>query len=179
MAGADRSKRCRVVLIGMMGSGKTTIGLLLAERLGWPYHDNDALLTLLRGETAQELLVEGGAERLRSGEADALRLGLAQPTPCIIGAPAGTIIDAQTRAALARESLVVWLAAGPRTLARRARGAAHRPWLGGDAEAWMTQTLAERAPLYESVADLTVNTERRRPAAIAAEIAAWVVDRCR
>lgn len=169
---------CRVVLIGMMGSGKSTIGRQLAALMGWPYYDNDVLLQMLSGETAKTLLAKDGVTQLRQGEAAALELGLRQPAPCIVGAPAGTILADDTREALRRESLVVWLTADARTLARRARGAAHRPWLGGDAEAWMTKTLAERAPLYESVANLKVSTQRRRPSAAAAEIATWLEERC-
>jgi shikimate kinase len=170
---------CRVVLIGMMGSGKSTVGRLLAKRTGWRYYDNDELLERLRGETANALLANEGVTELREGEADALRLGLRQPTPCIVGAPAGTILDESIRRALKKDALVVWLTGDPRTLARRARGAAHRPWLGGDAVAWMTETLAQRAPLYESVADLKVATDRRRPPGVAAQIAEWLEDRCK
>jgi shikimate kinase len=162
----------------MMGSGKTTIGTLLAAQLGWPYYDNDELLARLRGESAKELLATEGVQELRAGEAAALSLGLREPPPSVVGAPAGTVMDEDARKALRERALVVWLTASPGTLARRARGAAHRPWLGGDAEAWMRTTLEERAPLYESVADVVVNTERRRPAAVASEIAAWVSERC-
>src|SRR5687767_8768567 len=132
----------------MMGSGKSTVGRLLAVRTGWPYVDNDALLERLSGETAREVLAATGLDELRSAEARALRLGLSEPVPCIVGAAAGTILDDAARSEMAANALVVWLDAAPRTLARRARGAAHRPWLEGDAEGWMRSTLAERAPLY-------------------------------
>ena len=163
----------------MMGSGKTTIGRELSLITGWPYHDNDALLARLTGgATAKDLLTDDGVGSLRSGEAGALELGLREAAPCIVGAPAGTIMDARLRELIKRDAKVVWLAAGPRTLARRARGAAHRPWLAGDADAWMTTTLAQRAPLYEALADMTVNTDRRRPRAVAQQIADWLEERC-
>jgi shikimate kinase len=172
-------KACRVVLVGMMGSGKSTIGRELARLTGWPYHDNDTLLQHLHGgQTAKTLLAKEGEIQMREAEADALLLGLEQPAPSIVGAAAGTIADERLRAALKRRAIVVWLTASPQTLARRARGAAHRPWLSGDAVAWMTETLAKRAPLYQSLADITVSTERRRPAAIAAQIATALEDRC-
>ena len=147
----------------MMGSGKTTIGRELSKITRWPYHDNDALLARLTGATAKDLLTDHGVGSLRSGEAGALELGLQEAAPCIVGAPAGTIMDARLRELMRRNAFVVWLTASPTALVRRARGAAHRPWLGGDAEAWMTTTLAERAPLYKALADMTVNTDRRRP----------------
>ncbi len=170
-------KPCRIVLIGMMGSGKSTIGRLLASRLGWPYLDNDDLFQRMRGgENAREALEAGGVQQLRSGEALALRQGLLEAAPCIVGAAAGTIEDADVRRELGTNALVVWLDASPKTLARRARGAAHRPWLGSDAEGWMRKTLSERAPLYKSVADLIVNTQRRRPSSVVDQIIDWLGD---
>lgn len=176
MVGVGRP--CRVVLVGMMGSGKTTVGRLLASRTGWPLYDNDTLLALLReGATPRVVLAESGVDGLRAAEADALRLGLSRPAPCIVAAPAGAILEGHMREALMKQALVIWLDAGPRTLARRARGAPHRPWLEGDAETWMRSNLAERAPLYKSVADLIVWTQRRRPAAAANQILDWLADR--
>jgi shikimate kinase len=170
---------CRVVLIGMMGSGKSTVGRRLGALMGWRYYDNDELLERARGATARALLANEGVTELRNGEAEALELGLRQEAPCIVGAAAGTVLDERLRQQMKRRALVVWLTADPGTLARRARGAAHRPWLGGDAVAWMTETLAKRAPLYDSVADLKVATDRRRPTAVAAHVAEWLEDRCK
>ena len=158
----------------MMGCGKTTVGRLLAARTGWPYIDNDELLARLSGANAKEVLERAGESSLRAAEADALRVGLQTPAPCIIGAAAGSILDTNLRAEFDRSSKVVWLTASPRILARRARGAAHRPWLDTDAVTWMSTTLAERAPLYELAADLIVITDRRKPSAIAAQIANWL-----
>lgn len=172
----NAQRRCRLVLIGMMGSGKSTIGTLLSSRTGWPYHDNDALVGRLRGETAREVLAGSGEAELRRTEAQALQLGLTQPAPCVLGAAAGTVLDEQARRDMRERALVVWLDASPRTLAQRARNSLHRPWLGTDAEGWMRRTLSERAPLYKSVADLIVNTQRRRPASIVTEIIDWLGD---
>jgi shikimate kinase len=164
----------RVVLVGMMGSGKSTIGRLLAERTGWPFLDNDALLEGATGLTARDLLATRGEGALRKAEADALRLGLAEPAPVIVAAAAGTIEDEQLRRTLRENGTVVWLRADPHTLAGRARGAAHRPWLGGDAEKWMSDTDARRATIYQEVADLTIDTTGRRPAAVADDILSWL-----
>lgn len=162
----------------MMGSGKTTVGRIVAQQTGWPYYDNDDLLALLHRTTARDLLAEDGVRELRETEAEVLRAALDQEPPAIVGAPAGTILDDDARRELKRKATVVWLTAAPATLARRAKGSRHRPWLGGDAQAWMTATLAERAPLYESVADMKISTERRGPIAIATEIVAWLERRC-
>lgn len=170
---------CRVVLIGMMGSGKSTVGRLLAKQLGWKYIDNDELLELNSGETARDLLDERGEKGLRAAEARALGTGLAIEPPCVVSAAAGSILDPGLRQQMRSGPLVVWLTASPRTLARRARGSAHRPWLNGDADAWMMETLAERAPIYESLAEFVISTERRRPAAVALQIADRLAERCK
>jgi shikimate kinase len=165
---------CRVVLMGMMGSGKSTIGEELARLTGWPYHDNDEVLQLERGRTAREVLAAEGRGELRLAEAAALRIGLDQPAPCLIGAAAGTILEKESRDLLNAAAIVVWLTAAPETLAARAAGAEHRPWLEGDAVAWMREALAERAPLYESVADLSVDTDGQAPAEPADTILGWL-----
>lgn len=163
----------RVALMGMMGSGKSTIGRLLAQQTGWPYHDNDVLVEGASRAQARELLAERGEAALRQAESEALAVGLNQPEPCIIAVAGGTILDAANRDRLAG-ALVVWLRARPEALARRARGAAHRPWLETDAAGWMRRTLLEREPLYEAVADLVVDTDGRRPEAAVADIVAWL-----
>jgi shikimate kinase len=154
---------CRVVLMGMMGSGKTTLGTLLSRRTGWPYHDNDALLLAATGQTARQL-ADRGEGALRDAEAAALRYGLRAPPPSIVAAAGGVVADAELRDLLRREAIVVWLDAPAAVLARRAAVGAHRPWLQSDAAAWLASAAAEREPLYRSVADLVLDTEAGTPA---------------
>jgi shikimate kinase len=158
----------------MMGSGKSTIGRLLAARTGWPYLDNDELVERARGTTARELLAEAGEAELREAEMEALRHGLSEPAPCIMGAAGGTVLDAANRELMRDESIVVWLTASAETLATRASGADHRPWLESDPVGWVTATLEERRPLYESVADLTVATDLQTPESAVSEIVDWL-----
>jgi shikimate kinase len=158
----------RILLVGMMGSGKSTIGRELAARLGWPYVDNDDLVHRAAGQTARELLAAGGTAAVRAAEAAALDAGLAEPPPVIVGVAAGTILDASARARLARAGTVVWLRARPATLVRRTAAVhddpsgAHRPWYGGraGAAAWFETEDERREPLYAAVADVVVNAER-------------------
>lgn len=158
----------------MMGSGKSTIGRSISGRTGWPYLDNDELVQQARGVNARELLATAGEAELRGAEADALLLGLASPEPVLIGAAGGTILDPAVREALLASAFVVWLRASPETLAARASGAAHRPWLATDAEGWMRRTLEERTPLYESVASLSIMTEGRSVDESATEVVDWL-----
>ena len=161
---------CRILLVGLMGSGKTSVGRELSAQTGWPYIDNDQLVEQASGRTAREMLAEAGEVALRVAEADALDFALATPPPCICGVAAGTVVGPRNRRALAAGGIVVWLTADPATLAARAVGAIHRPWLEEDAEEWMRETAAERAPLYREVATLVMDTEDRLPEEVAAGI---------
>lgn len=154
---------CRVFLIGMMGSGKTTIGRLLADETAWPYVDNDELVRRGNGRSSREILAAEGEAVLRQAEAAALALGLELPPPVIVGVAAGTILDAANRTRLTAGGVVVWLRAGAATLAGRAMDAAHRPFVDTDGAAWLAEAIRDREPLYESVADLIVDTDTGSP----------------
>jgi shikimate kinase len=149
---------CRVILIGMMGSGKTTIGRLLSEATGWPYVDNDELVLRSQGATPRELLAERGEAAMRAAESSALALGLEVPAPAIVGVAAGTILDAANRNLLREGGIVVWLRADAETLSARAKSGEHRPWLNRAPDRWMREAVEERDPLYASVAEITVDT---------------------
>jgi shikimate kinase len=154
---------CRVILVGMMGSGKTTVGMLLSEATGWPYVDNDELVRRYSGTTAREVLAEGGEERLREVESAALALGLDLAPPVIVGVAAGTVLDPRNRSRMDAAGIVVWLRAAAQTLVSRAGDAAHRPFIDRGGAAWMAETAAEREPLYAAVADVTIDTGTSTP----------------
>ncbi|HEY6607613.1 MAG TPA: shikimate kinase [Candidatus Limnocylindria bacterium] len=171
MAGTDGvPSPVRIVLIGMMGSGKSSVGRALSAQTGWPFVDNDALVEGATGLSAREHLESMGEADLRRVEADALTAALAHPPPVIIAAAGGTILDADHRRALADGGFVVWLRAPTDVLAARAVGAGHRPWLDGDPKAWFERALAERESLYASVAELVVDIEALDPVGAAARI---------
>lgn len=159
-----------------MGSGKSTVGRLLAERTGWPLTDNDQVVRQLFGMTPREILAEHGEARLRASESAALAAALEIPPPSIVGAAAGTILDPANRERLAdsRTGLVVWLQATPKSLAARSMGAEHRPWLDTGGAAWIEEASVQREPLFGSVADLVVETDDRSAEAVADEILAKI-----
>src|ERR671922_1145736 len=111
---------CLVILIGMMGSGKSTIGELLAGLTGWPYVDNDDLVREAHGATPRQILAARGEAQMREAEAEALVRGLRVPSPAIVGVAAGTILDPANRDRLRDGGAVVWLRAAPEVLADRA-----------------------------------------------------------
>jgi shikimate kinase len=155
----------------MMGSGKSTVGRFLAKATGWHYVDNDELVLGAHGATPRQLLAEHGEAAMRRAESEALAAGIALPPPAIVGVAAGVILDAADREALRSGGIVVWLRAPAEELAERAAGAEHRPWLDTDPRAWMRAAVAERDPLYASVADHTIDTAGDR-----AEVVAGLLD---
>jgi shikimate kinase len=167
------------VLVGMMGRGKSSVGQALAVRTGWPYVDNDDLLDRIAGQTPKQILAERGEEALRRAESGALALGLETPAPSIIGAAAGTILEPANREALRHGGQVVWLRASVETLTERSIGAPHRAWLDEGGPAWIRETVAERSPLYESVADLTLDVDGRSPDELARAIERGLISRRR
>ena len=158
----------------MMGSGKSTIGRRLADATGWPYVDNDDLVLRATGMTSRQLVEARGVGPMRDAERAAAMAALGEEPPVIAAIAAGAITDEDVCRALAAGGFVVWLQAGSASLAGRTIGAAHRPWLERDGEAWIERTNADRAPLYASVADLTVDTGRLRPGSAVERILAAV-----
>jgi shikimate kinase len=169
---AARSEATRVILVGMMGSGKSSVGGALAARTGWPYVDNDELVDRATGRSAKELLAAGGEAALRSAEADALVAALDIPPPVVVAVAGGTILDGALRQRLLGGGFVAWLRAPAEVLAERATGGSHRPWLDGDPLAWFLSTSEKRDPLYASVADVEVDTSAAEPGVVADRILA-------
>ena len=160
----------RVVLVGMMGCGKSTVGSVLSERLGWPFRDNDTVLRQLFAATPRQLLASGGEAAMHAAEVTALRAALAMPAPAVVTAAGGTILDPDARAELADAGLVVWLRVAGQTVEQRSAGGAHRPWPDDDRAGWIARALETRERLYRDVADLVLDADALAPEALADRI---------
>ncbi len=149
-----------VVLLGLMGTGKTTIGHLLAAELGRPFRDSDADIEHRLGLTARELRDRDGTDALHALEARHLLDALADPVPAVIGAAASAIVDDACRAALrGPEVLAVWLRGDPAVLADRFPADGHRPAYGDEPAAFLAEQAAHRDPLFAEVAPLVVDLD--------------------
>jgi shikimate kinase len=166
----------RVLLVGMMAAGKSTVGRRLADQLGWSYYDNDELLRRAVGVDTRTLLERDGEAALRRGESAALTVAITEGGPLVAGVAGGVVEDPLDRARLRTGGFVVWLRATIDTLVRRAQGS-DRPWLGDDPRAALTALYAGRADLYLSVASYVVDVDELAPAEVAARILAEVARR--
>ncbi|HEX4245637.1 MAG TPA: shikimate kinase [Acidimicrobiales bacterium] len=156
----------RILLIGMMGAGKTTVGRLLADRLGWGYLDSDAQVAQTTGRSVPEILSEDGEAAFRAEETRALTVAVSGSEPMVVSVAGGAVLSAANRALLARSGIVVWLRARPETLAKRVGDGAGRPLLGSDPGQALTALYEVRRPLYDSMASVTVDVDDLSPEAV-------------
>ncbi len=158
-----------VVLVGLMGSGKSTVGALIAARTGKVFVDVDVVITRETGKTVRALWEEGGEAVYRHLESEVVLRVLHDDTPSVLAAPGGVVLDPRVLAALAG-SFVVWLRTSPTTLAGRVRPGDHRPLLGDHPAETLAAMATERASLYEGVATITIDTDGRTAAEVAGDI---------
>jgi shikimate kinase len=160
-----------LVLVGLMGVGKTTVGRVLADRLGRELVDSDERIEALTGRTVKQILADGGVIELRRREADALFDALDDTEPRVIAAAGGVVLDRSHRKRLlAADADVVWLTGEPSLLAPRTATRGHRPWLDDDPIGTLQRMYDERRDLYLEVADRTVAVDGLTPEQVAARV---------
>jgi shikimate kinase len=155
-----------VVLVGLMGSGKSTVGALVAQRTGRKFVDVDAVITARMSKTVRELWEEGGEAAYRHLESEIVLEVLRDDTPTVLAAPGGVVLDPVVRRVLT-DSLVVWLRTSPSTRAGRVRSGDHRPLLGDQPAATFAAMAEMRSELYREVATAIIDTDGLAPEVIA------------
>jgi shikimate kinase len=149
-----------IVLTGLMGSGKTTVGRKLAEEIGWDWRDSDVDIEAATGRTVRELRDEEGVDAMHAREAAALIDALAVPERNAISAAASVVDVAECRTALAAEDVaVIWLRAAPAVLAKRFAAQDHRPAYGDSPEVFLAEQAARREPLLESLDAIAIDVD--------------------
>ncbi|MFN8156705.1 MAG: shikimate kinase [Candidatus Nanopelagicales bacterium] len=155
----------RVVLVGVPGSGKTTVGRILAERLGVGFRDTDQDVEESQGRSVPDIFVEDGEPYFRALERAAVARALEEHDG-VLALGGGAVLDEGTRGLLL-EQPTVWLQVGASAGAHRVGLDVPRPVLLGNVRSRMVALLNERAPLYDAVARLKVDTESRSPEEVA------------
>ena len=161
-----------VALVGAMGAGKTTVGRILAARLGRPLRDNDVELARLTGSTPAELARERGLDALHAEEAATATALLGESEPAVITTAASTILDTPVRDALRDRAIVVWLHAGPDVLVDRLADPGVRPDFAASLREVLTRQSNERDGWYRAVADADFDTASLTPDEVVDGIAA-------
>ncbi len=151
-----------LVLVGMMGVGKTTVARVVADRLGRRVFDSDAIIESRHGRTVREIFAEDGEAAFRELETEVLLEALASPDPVVIAGAGGVVLSQTNRDALkAAAARVVWLCADPETLVQRVQGSGHRPLLDDDPGGTLQRMFRDREALYREVADAIVLVDNR------------------
>ena len=149
--------RRSIVLIGLMGAGKTAVGRRLANRLDLPFIDADTEIELAAGASISEIFAEHGESYFRQGERKVIAR-LLEGGPQVLATGGGAYMNTETRANIKARGLSVWLKAELKVLLKRVGRRDNRPLLAaGDPEKVMKRLIEERYPIYEG-ADLTVES---------------------
>jgi shikimate kinase len=158
----------RLVLIGPPGSGKSTIGELLADALGVPFRDTDTDVEAVAGKPVSDIFIEDGEERFRELEAAAVRLALAEHDG-VLSLGGGAVLGEATQELLAGHT-VGYLQVGLSDAVKRIGLASARPLLVLNPRSRLKKLMEERRPVYERLATLAVDTTDREPEEIVGEI---------
>ena len=162
----------RVVLIGPMGAGKTTVAGLLAQAWGCEVRDTDQDVEAQEGRSVQEIFIELGEPYFRDRERAAVRAAVREHTG-VLALGGGAVMDPGTREVLEGQR-VVFLDVGLADAAKRVGLGQGRPLLMGNVRARIKTILTERRPVYAAVASHVVETDSREPADVADEVRRWV-----
>lgn len=161
-----------VVLVGPPGAGKSTVGVLVAQRRGVAFRDTDADVEKRAGMAIADIFIDMGEQRFRALERAAVAAALGEHEG-VLALGGGAVLDEATRAALRGHS-VVFLDVDPSTAAVRVGFNRDRPLLLGNPRHRLAELLTERRPLYEQVASITVPTAERTPDQVAEAVLEWL-----
>ena len=146
-----------IVLVGLMGAGKTTVGRRLAEKLGLAFIDADHEIELAAGQSVEEIFAQHGEAYFRDGERKVIAR-LLENGAQVLATGGGAYMNPDTRDAIRRHGICIWLRADFELLMSRVRRRSNRPLLqNDDPEAVMRKLISERYPVYAE-ADITVDS---------------------
>jgi shikimate kinase len=150
-----------LVLVGLMGAGKTSVGERCAEALGRSFVDTDHLVELATGTSVSDVFAKQGESAFRAAERTAVADASLSPDPLVIACGGGAVLDPDNRRVLREHGVVVWLQAGAEELGRRVGAGEDRPLLrdGAPPTATLARLAELRAPAYAAAAHVIVDTD--------------------
>lgn len=163
-----------VVLVGMMGAGKTTVGTRLAGRLRRPFRDSDRAIEARTGRTVAQIFADDGEAVFRALESEVLAEMLDDDEPAVIAAAGGTVLDPENRRRMRARGTVVWLRVDPERLVDRVRTGTHRPLLADDPRGTLERLAHERESLYADVAHEIVDASTAGPDEVVEQVLALI-----
>lgn len=159
-----------IVLVGMMGAGKSVVGRLVARRLDCAFVDADDAVEARAGRPIPQIFADDGEDRFRDLETAVLADLVDTEQRVVVAAGGGAVVRPDNRELLRRRATVVWLRAPVEELVERVGKGSGRPLLAEDPQRALTALEAQRAPWYAATAHVVVDTARRRPHEVAAEV---------
>ncbi len=159
-----------VLLVGMMGSGKSTVGRIVADRMRRPFRDSDADVERRTGNSVPAIFAARGEPAYRAEERAALCAVLTSSVPSVIAVAGGAVLDPETRRRLRHAGVVVWLDVAPYVLAARVGAGIGRPLLEVDPAGTLLRLDARRRSVYRELADVVVKVGGRRPEELAEDL---------
>ena len=164
--------RHAIVLVGLMGSGKTTVGKRIAQELGYPFVDSDDVVASVAGKSVREIFAQDGEAAFRQYETEAIKSVLVgRQTSVVLATGGGAIISSENRSLISEQaSNVVWLDASVDDLVVRTKQSAARPLLDGDAAATLQSLSSQRSAWYEEVATVRIDTRGKTVAKVCSAV---------
>jgi len=164
-----------IILTGFMGTGKSTVGRILARRLKRRFIDTDALVEQLTGLSIPEIFQRHGEDYFRQQESTVIAtLNRYPPGSLVVATGGGAVLKASNRCNLRRTGIIVLLTAPPEEILRRIDGKPGRPLMSGTSPAETMRALLQTREPYYRDCDLMVSTAGKTPSRVASEIMAWL-----
>jgi shikimate kinase len=157
-----------IVLVGVPGAGKTTVGKLLAKELDFKFFDSDQVIETKAGKSVSDIFTQDGEPAFRKLEHDVIT-ELLDSTDSVLALGGGSLGNAETRNSV-QQATVIWLVAGLAQAVDRVGMNRNRPLLLGNVRGQLADLMTAREPLYKEVADVGVDTSKLIPSEVVTEI---------
>ena len=158
-----------ILLVGMMGVGKTSLGRIVARRLGLPFLDSDKEIEAMTGFTISDLFARYGEQEFRAGE-ERVMARLLNGKPCVLSSGGGAFLSPKTRQLAAEKAVSVWIKAEADVISGRTEGRTHRPLVpAADNKRIIERLVQECYPIY-ATADITIPSYDEHPSKTAVRL---------